>query len=315
MQASLTWSLLILLLTGMATAAQIEDSKLSGQPPTAPSTVDPEITVTGTSPDAEQPLPKLPPDEFTNCVSQNGLESIDMRSLAICEAKLNMERHIVIERCINSSGKNTPATVVLACTESLDRKILQGSERFFLFVNRAEAYFAQGDKEHALNDYNKSVDLAPHNAKLYYNRGVFYAAQSANDAALRDLDMALSINPKLVAALHERAKIYQAQSNFSSSIADYSEAVRWQPKTAALWSERGYVHLLQHDYDGVIKDEAEAIRLDPKLALAYFFRGAASARLGDSPGARGDIATALRLDPSLQRYLKTKDTGSVAPPP
>ena len=50
-------------------------------------------------------------------------------------------------------------------------------------MNRAGAYFAQGDKQHALDDYNDAIKLAPRNASLYYNRGVFYAAQSDDEAA------------------------------------------------------------------------------------------------------------------------------------
>ena len=113
---------------------------------------------------------------------------------AICEHQLNWEKHIVIEARINRSGNTAPPRVIQACTESLDRKILQGNERFFLFANRAAAYFAQGDKQHALDDYNEAVKSAPRNADLYYNRGVFYVAQSDDDAALRDFDTAIGIN-------------------------------------------------------------------------------------------------------------------------
>ena len=59
---------------------------------------------------------------------------------AICEHQLNWEKHIVIEACINRSGNTAPPRVIQACTESLDRKILQGHERFFLFANRAAVF-------------------------------------------------------------------------------------------------------------------------------------------------------------------------------
>jgi tetratricopeptide (TPR) repeat protein len=314
--------LAVLLFAGLAVGAQIDNSNQNGQPPggapgdsasppgagEAPTTptITPGITVNGSAPSVERALPALPPDEFTDCMRQNGLEAVDRRNMAICAAKLNMERHIVIDRCINSSGKSTPPMVIQACTESLDHKILEGNERFFLFVNRAEAYLAQGDKQRALDDYNQAVKLAPRNAALYYNRGVFYAAQPDGDAALQDFDTALSLKPKLVPALRERAKIYQTRSNFSGAVADYSEAIRLEPKTAALWSERGYLYLQQHDPESALKDEAEAIRLDPKLARAYFLRGAAFGGLGDSANAVSDLVTAVRLDPSLDRFVTSR---------
>ena len=321
----LSWQLCALILVATAAAASDQSSQAPGSPPTGSATetptpqtrVNPEITVTGKAPRDERPLPALPPDEFTDCMKVGGsIDHIDPMFLTICEAKLGWEKRVVVEACIGRDGKSAPPRIIQACTEALDRRIFEGSDRYYLFVNRAEAYFAQGDGPRALDDYNEAVRLAPKNPRLYYNRGVFYAAQTDGEAALRDLGAALSINPKFVAALQERAKVYVTQNNFSSALADYSEAVRLQPKTAALWSERGYVYLRQKIYDSAIKDEAQAIQLDPKLARAYFLRGAAFGDLGDSPHAFSDIVTAVRLDPSLDRYISTRGkTASLTLPP
>jgi Tfp pilus assembly protein PilF len=302
-----------------STQAQGPTPPGESQQPMPDTTISPGITVTGTAPSAEPPLPKLPADQFTDCYNSHnaaGPETMDFVAMELCEVQLERDRRTVIEKCINRSGKNAPPVVIQACTELLDHKIFVGSERFYVYANRAEAYLFQGDRQHALEDYNQAVILAPHNAKLMYNRGVFYLAQPDVDAALRDFDAALGLNPKLVPALLQRAKIHKAQNDFSGALADYSEAIRLEPKTAAVWSERGYVCLIQHDYEGAVKDEAEAIRLDPKLARAYFFRGAAFGGLGDSSKARSDILAAVRLDPSLQRYVTSKDQiSSGAHPP
>ena len=181
MRRSFLLHLSVLLLAGVAAGVHAETSAQSDQPPSRPATdntaqapappmeTNPEVTVTGKVPHAERALPALPPDEFTNCmqqngvgtIRQNGVEIIDPRLLTLCSAKLNWERHIVIDKCINSDGKNAPPMVIQACTESLDHKILQGRYRFYIFVNRAEAYFAQGDKERALADYGSAIALAP----------------------------------------------------------------------------------------------------------------------------------------------------------
>jgi len=328
------WQLSVFLFAGLAARAQVPNSNQNGQAPgspppvasatpsgaseapTTPTAPKPEVTIT--APRVEQPLPKLRADEFFSCMQQSplGLEGIDYAQATICEHQLNWEKHIVIEACINRSRDTALPRVIQACTELLDRSVFERYQRFFVFANRAGAYFAQGDKEHALDDYNEAVKLAPHNAELYYNRGVFYAAQSDDDAALRDFDTALGINPRLVAALRQRAKIYQARGNFSGALADYSQAIRLQPKAAELWSERGYVSLRQHDYDSAMKDEAQAIQLDPKLARAYFLRGAAFGGLGDKGNALSDLQTAVRLDPSLDRYVQSKGkTAYLALPP
>lgn len=245
-------------------------------------------------------------------------ETIDYTQAVICQEQLSRERHIVVSACMNEKGDTAPRRVIQACTESLDQDIFEGKTRFFLFAGRAAGYFAAGDKQHALEDYNEAIKLAPRNAFVYYNRGVFYSAQSDNDAAFQDFETAIGINPNLVLALRQRARIYLTRGNFVDAREDYSKAIALEPKTAVLWSERGYVSLHQKDYDGAVKDEAEAIRLDPKFAKAYFLRGAAAAfgRIGDGHSASEDIKTAVDLDPSLARYVIINEkTASLSLPP
>ena len=286
---------------------QSDDRATSGGASAAPTTsvVEPQVTVTGKTPSVERPLPTLPQDEFMNCA--HGLRAADTVQILICQTQLNQHKHTVFEACINRDGATAPDRVIQACTTLLDRKIISGRERYFLFANRADAYFSQGDKQHALDNYNEAIRLAPQSANLHYNRGIFYAAQSDDDAALRDFNIAIGIDAKLVPALHQRAKIYQARGNFSGALEDYSAAIRLQPNSAVLWSERGYVCVRQHDYANAIKDETRAIKLDPNLAAAYFLRGAAAAfgEVGDRAAAVSDIKNAVHLDPSLDRYVTT----------
>jgi tetratricopeptide (TPR) repeat protein len=329
-----SWQLSVLLVVAMAAGAHADNPDQSSQsqqdsppdstsPPgdgataTTPATSTPSVTVTGKVPRNEPTLPKLPADQFTDCYARyTSPEAMNLWAMISCQGELARDERIVIDKCINRDGKSAPPVAIQACTELLDRNVLQGHERFYLFVNRALAYVVQGDRQHALDDYNTAAKVAPKKAQPYYYRGVFYTAQNDGAAALRDFDTVLSIDPKLVAALRQRAITYLKQKNFSGALADFSEALRLQPKAAALWSERGYVCLLQRDYESAVKDQAEAIRLDPKLARAYFLRGAALGDLGNSPSAVSDIATAVELDPSLDHYVSTKDkTASIALPP
>jgi len=287
----------------------------AGQAPTSAGEVKPQVTVTAPR---EQPLPELPPDAFRKCMSMVSPENIDYTQAVMCQEELSRERHIVVSACINAKGDTAPARIVQACTESLDQDIFEGRTRFFLFAARAAGYFAAGDKQHALEDFNEAIKLAPRNAYVYYNRGVFYAAQSDPASALQDFDTALGINSRLVPALRQRAKVYLTRGNFAGAREDYSQAISLEPKTAALWSDRGYVSIRAQDYESAIKDEAEAIRLDPTLARAYFLRGAAAAfgGLAGPPNPIEDIKTAVGLDSSLASYVKLKGkTVSLSLPP
>ena len=308
---SVIWSLPALLLVPAAAVAQAQSNPSA----TPPDQAKPQVTITAPR---EQPLPDLPPDAFRRCMSMVSPETIDYTEAVLCQEQLSRERHIVVSACMNEKGDTAPRRIIQACTESLDQDIFEGKTRFFLFAARAAGYFTAGDNQHALDDYNEAVKLAPRNAYVHYNRGIFYAAQSDNDAALQDFDAAIAINPKLVIALRQRARISLTRGNLTAAREDYSTAIGLEPRTAILWSERGYVSLHQKDYDGAVKDEAEAIRLDPKFAKAYFLRGAAAAfgRLGDGHSASEDIKTAVDLDPSLARYVIINEkTASLSLPP
>jgi tetratricopeptide (TPR) repeat protein len=324
------WKVALLLIAALPAAAQVPSPGQTAQAPadsgasaTPSTTISPGVSVT--APRLDQSLPQLPPHEFLDCTGMGAAPQTgghlssaapDYTQMMICEQRLVGEKHRVVVACINSDGKAQLPTVIQACTEALDAKVFEGNARYFLFANRAAAYFASGDRQHALDDYNEAVRLAPTNAEVFYNRGVFFAAQSDSDAALHDFDTAIGIDAKLVPALRQRARVYQVKGNLSGALADYSEAIRLQPKTAALWSERGYVSLRQHDYESAVKDEAEAIQLDPKLAKAYYLRGAAAAFGGLGKNASEDIKTAVSLDPSLAHYVTiTGKTASLALPP
>lgn len=310
--------LLVLLLFGVA-AAQVPNPPGTN---TASATLKGGVTITGQAPQAK-PLPKLTPDEFTDCTrrrmglanpgaaSTNRDGSLDMSAMAdmsmttwLCETKLKGEMQAVLDACLNRSGNTPLPRIIQACTESLDHNVIEGDQRFFLVASRADAYFVQGDWQHAVDDYGAAIKLAPHNAELYYDRGVVFASRSDDDAALHDFDTAMSIDSKLaVPALRHRAKIYATRGNLSGALADYSQAISLRPKAAVLWSDKGYVALNQHDYSGAVKDEAQAIQLDPKLARAYYLRGVASGDLGDRVNAVDDLRTAVGLDSSLARYV------------
>lgn len=330
MRRLLSWQLsVVLLLAAVAAAAQVPNPNQSTQPPgsppganttstpaseapTAPPTLKAGVTITGRKPHAGQPLPKLPQDEFRNCTRQRmGLNqpgSMDITGMAtttwLCETQRSYEMQVVIDACLDRSGKTTLPRIIQACTESLDHKLLESDQTFFLVGSRAGAYFASGDWQQALDDYTAAIKLAPHYGELYYDRGVVFASQSNDAAALQDFDTAMGLDSKLVVpALLRRARIYAARGNLSGALADYSKAISLQPKVAALWADRGYVDLGQHDYKGAVKDEAQAIQLDPKLARAYYLRGVAFADLGDRVNAVDDLHAAVGLDASLASYV------------
>src|ERR1700733_7501903 len=218
MRQLISWQFSILLLAGMAAGAQVPNSNQNGQSPDSPPVqsatppaatqaptqqpmITPGVTVTGTPPRAEPSLPKIPPDQFTDCYAESktkGPETLDFLAMKLCQVQLARDERIVINKCTNHDGKSAPPVIIQACTELAGRNLLWGHERFYMCVDRAMGYVAQGDKQHALDDYNTAVKVAPKYAEPYYYRGLFYAGQSDVDAALRDFGTALSLKPRFI---------------------------------------------------------------------------------------------------------------------
>lgn len=351
---------ILLLLGAITAAAQVpgsgQNAPPAGSSPTAstkstaasqatppPAILKPGVTVTGKPLHSEPPLPKLPPNEFTNCERMLGAGgNPDRWQVEECEVKLALEKNTVLDDCFDLKGKVPPHRVVQACTEALADNILEVPERSFVLVGRADAYFALGDrrraladydaaiqsapllpanerfllfgpradeylalgnKQRALDDYTEAIKSAPHDAALYYNRGIAFIAQTNYAAALQDFDTALKLDSKFVPALRQRARLYAVRDNLTGAAADYSAAIRLQPDTAVLWSDRGQLDLDQHEYGNAIEDEAHAIQLDPKLASAYYLRSVAFGDSGDRVQAVRDLRTAVGLDPSLAVYV------------
>ena len=143
-------------------------------------------------------------------------------SVASAAESFSAEQILLFGKC----EKSPPATQIQECSAAIDSKLFQGVQLAGLHVNRANAYDANGDKDSALKDYNRAVELGPDNAGIYYNRGVLFVSQKDYDSALKDYDTAIRLNPAYVAALYNRGRIFESRNDFARAQADFSEAIR-----------------------------------------------------------------------------------------
>jgi tetratricopeptide (TPR) repeat protein len=215
----------------------------------------------------------------------------------------------LFEKC----EKSPPATQIQACSAAIDARLFQGAQLVGLHVNRANAYDANGDKESALKEYNRAVELAPDSAGIYYNR-VLFVSQKDYDSALKDYDTAIRLNPGYVAALYNRGRIFEFKNDFARAQADFSEAIRLAPNAAIVYRERGSVYLRVNQFQLAVDDENEAVKIEPAMAYAYYLRGIAYAKLGDNEKASSDTQKAVQLDPKLLQLIKLNGQ-SLAPTP
>ncbi|WP_448564076.1 tetratricopeptide repeat protein [Trichothermofontia sp.] len=164
------------------------------------------------------------------------------------------------------------------------------------FNNHGLVRYDQGDKEGAIADFSKAVELNPRNATAYCNRGIAHADLGDKSSALSDFDTALTIDPNLAIAYNHRGLVYSDLGDKRQAIADYSEAIRLKPDYATAYFNRGAARSKIGDFQGAIADYSEAIRLKPDYATAYFNRGFAYQQTGDKAAAIADYDKALQAD-------------------
>jgi hypothetical protein len=159
----------------------------------------PTAELTDPTPDAvtiEAPDVRPPePTDFYDCMMES------TANIGDCSLRIAAERHRLLERCFDRDAQGSQPVIIRACTFAIQNDFLEGRDRAYLFVNRADAYFRLGLMKLALADYNKAIRLSPRRATLYFNRGVYYATTGEFVRARADFDAALHFDSKLTAAL------------------------------------------------------------------------------------------------------------------
>ena len=75
----------------------------------------------------------------------------------------------------------------------------------------------------ALKDFNRSIELAPDNGKIYVDRGVTFHTVKQYDKALDDFAQAIQLMPDFSHAYISRGHLFYYQGKFDEAIQDFSE--------------------------------------------------------------------------------------------
>jgi Flp pilus assembly protein TadD len=60
----------------------------------------------------------------------------------------------------------------------------------------------------AIDDFNRSLQIDPHDARAFHMRGLALESKGENRAAINDFNRAIELNPEYGAAYHSRAALY-----------------------------------------------------------------------------------------------------------
>lgn len=143
------------------------------------------------------------------------------------------------------------------------------------YGNRGITYDKLQQYKLAFADFNRAIEIEPHNAKTYSNRGLTYANLQQYELALADFNRAIELDPNFVLVYSNRGLTYKALHHYELALIDFNQAIQLEPNYATAYSNRGNLYQLLQQYELASSDFSRAIELNPNFAEAHFNLGAA----------------------------------------
>ena len=166
-----------------------------------------------------------------------------------------------------------------------------------IYSDRGVAKWRLKQTKEAIDDFNKSIQLAPDNATVYNNRGNALMDLGHPDEAVKDFDRAITLSPNYGAAHNNRGNAHAALAQYDPAFQDFRKAVELMPQNAVPYNGRGKAHAELKRYHAAVRDFTRAITLNPKYAAAYHNRANAYLAIGDFKEAADDATQAMAFEP------------------
>lgn len=178
------------------------------------------------------------------------------------------------------------------------------------FANRAAARAVSGNRQGALDDYDRAVALAPSSAVYRLRRAEAYERTGRGRLAAADLDAAIGLDPRAVAPRLARAGLRLRSGDRAGALAD-TEAAAASANAGSLETAEAASLLMD------LRQPARAIALldrvialhkeDPRLGALYNSRCWARALANEALAeAAADCDRAIRRDGALPAYLDSR---------
>ena len=179
--------------------------------------------------------------------------------------------------------------------EDFNKAISLGSNNALTYVNRGVIRYNQGDMQGANEDFTQAISFAPDYALAYLNRGLARQILKDYQGMLEDSEKYVSFNPSDPVAFNNRASARAALGDRQGALADLTEAIRLEPKLITAYNNRAILRRRMGEREGAIEDLSQILRLDPNNATAYFNRGLVRRDVGNREGAIEDLQKAADL--------------------
>ncbi len=170
------------------------------------------------------------------------------------------------------------------------------------YLNRASAYYYEGNYAAALQDYDKLLTIEPTNGGAYIGLGLVKKALKDTTDAVKAFNRAIVLGQKYDGYLN-RACVKIDAKEFSGALADLDSAEHFNATRPELYENKGLIFYKTGQYQQAFQNYDRAIQINPNSGNAYFGRGQARQAINDVEGAMKDFTLSLNLLPSYDCFL------------
>ncbi len=113
--------------------------------------------------------------------------------------------------------------------------------------NLGDVYGRAGDKQAALKEFQRAIDLKPNYADAFHNLANTYQELGQSDKALENYQKAAQINPSLWQSYQNIAALYFQSKQYDLALVNIQKAISINPKNINLYNNLGIIYLLKGD--------------------------------------------------------------------
>ncbi len=164
-----------------------------------------------------------------------------------------------------------------------------------ILLKRCDTYVKLKRFDDALKDCDTLVSLFPDRPEVYWARANVYHLQRNRERAIADLAKSLEIDQKFAPAYNSRAWINASFGKLETTIEDCNKALKLNPSLSPALDTRGVCYFLLGDNKKAYEDLTKAAQMSDDPSAAYFHRAIVNDRLGNKVEAEADRFEAKRL--------------------
>ena len=173
---------------------------------------------------------------------------------------------------------------------------------------RAVIYSRLGQKQYALMEYNRAIELEPENAATYALRAQLYLNMDQPDiqGALADISKAIALEPDNSGHYYFRAQFFLQQQDRDAALKDINRALAIEPRNIALISLRAVINNQMDLKEAVLADISRIIEIEPDNPEGYKICADYHARNGNYREATSYYSKAIKLQPDNASWLNER---------